>query len=97
MVNIYVGNLSTRAIEADLRRVFSVYGDVVNVSIPRRGRRPRGFGFVEMPDEGAAHAAIASRCRPRIHGKEIVIARSESRLSGAYLMDVQDDYGDTSR
>ena len=99
MVNIYVGNLSYRAIEDDLRRVFSAHGDVARVSIVRRGprRKSRGFGFVEMGDEQSAKAAIGATQRREIHGRAIVVAPAESRLTGAYLMDVQDDFNDTAR
>jgi hypothetical protein len=52
MSNIYVGNLSFKATEDDLREAFSEFGTVskVNIIIDRETNRSRGFGFVEMPD-----------------------------------------------
>ncbi|MFN5948571.1 MAG: RNA recognition motif domain-containing protein, partial [Pirellulaceae bacterium] len=50
MTNIYVGNLSYRATEEELRQAFGQYGQVSGVSIisDRETGRSRGFAFVEM-------------------------------------------------
>ena len=52
MINIYVGNLSYRATEQELRDLFAPYGSVSNASIitERGSGRSKGFGFVEMHD-----------------------------------------------
>jgi RNA recognition motif-containing protein len=50
---LYVGNLSYRATEDELREAFSAFGDVLSVRIIEG----RGFGFVEMESiEAAEHA-----------------------------------------
>lgn len=56
--NIYVGNLPWSATEDDVRDAFSQYGEVVSVKLveDRETGRPRGFGFVEMEDQGALEA-----------------------------------------
>jgi RNA recognition motif-containing protein len=58
--NIFVGSLSFNATEDDLRQIFSAYGTVDRVSIltDRETGRSRGFGFVEMPNDNEAEAAI---------------------------------------
>ncbi|HAK87779.1 MAG: RNA-binding protein [Nitrospirae bacterium GWC2_46_6] len=59
---IYVGNLSFNATEADIKELFSSYGEVDSAKIITDAQtgRPRGFGFVEMQsDEGAAEAIAA--------------------------------------
>jgi len=68
-MNIFVGNLSFTAKEKDVYRVFAGFGVVTNVVIvmEKKGKKSRGFGFVEMPDEQEALAAIAV-----LHGKEIL-------------------------
>ena len=55
MMNIYVGNLSYEATQDDLRQAFGAHGEVSSVSIimDKMTGRSRGFGFVEMPDQGA--------------------------------------------
>ena len=59
-MNIYVGNLSFDTTEETLKASFAQYGDVdtVNIIMDRETGRPRGFGFVEMPDGGEGQAAI---------------------------------------
>ena len=51
-MNIYVGNLSFEATEADVEQAFGEFGDVKSVHIvqDRDTGRSRGFGFVEMHD-----------------------------------------------
>jgi hypothetical protein len=53
--NIYVGNLSWSTTDADLHAMFSQYGQVSSAHVieDRETGRSRGFGFVEMDDEGA--------------------------------------------
>ncbi len=58
---IFVGNFSFSTTEADLRQLFEPYGaiDSVTVVTDRDTGRSRGFGFVEMPNDNEAEAAIA--------------------------------------
>lgn len=60
-MEIFVGNLSFDAREEDVRKMFEPFGTVAAVSIimKKRGDKSRGFGFVDMPDEAQAKAAIA--------------------------------------
>lgn len=68
-MNIFVGNLAFSAKEDDVYRAFAGFGMVTNVAIvmEKKGKKSRGFGFVEMPDEQEALSAIAV-----LHGKEIL-------------------------
>ncbi|MCJ2164603.1 MULTISPECIES: RNA-binding protein [unclassified Pseudodesulfovibrio] len=56
--NIYVGNLPWSATEEDIRAAFEAFGEVISVKLinDRETGRPRGFGFVEMEDQGALEA-----------------------------------------
>ena len=56
--NIYVGNLPWNSTEEDVRSAFEAYGEVISVKLinDRETGRPRGFGFVEMEDQGALEA-----------------------------------------
>jgi RNA recognition motif-containing protein len=67
-MNIYVGNLSYRMEDGELREVFEQYGEVSSARIisDRETGRSKGFGFVEMPDDGAANEAIEA-----LNGKEV--------------------------
>lgn len=60
-MTIYVGNLSYKATEEDLRTVFADYGSVKRVVLPtdRETGRMRGFAFVEMTEEAQEDSAIS--------------------------------------
>jgi cold-inducible RNA-binding protein len=53
MKNIFVGNLSFKTTEHDIRALFESHGavDRVNVVTDRDTGQPRGFAFVEMHDD----------------------------------------------
>ncbi len=84
MSNIYVGNLSFKATEDDLRDAFSEYGTVskVNIIMDRETNRSRGFGFVEMPDAQEAQAAIEGLNNTTIAGREISCNEARERTPG---------------
>ena len=75
MVNIYVGNLSYEATQDDLRQAFQAHGEVSSVSIimDKMTGRSRGFGFVEMPDQGAGQAAISALNLQEIRGRAMTV------------------------
>ena len=61
-MTIYIGNLSYKATEEDLKSVFEDYGTVKRVVLPsdRETGRMRGFAFVEMSDDTSEDKAIES-------------------------------------
>ncbi|MFO0923517.1 MAG: RNA-binding protein [Pirellulales bacterium] len=83
MTNIYVGNLSFRATEADLSDAFSQYGDVSKVSIimDRETGRSRGFGFVEMSNSNEARAAIQGLDQSNLGDRTISCNEARERES----------------
>ncbi len=60
MKNIYVGNLDFNVTEDQIRAAFEAYGAVDKVTLikDRDTGQPRGFGFVEMVNDGEAQSAI---------------------------------------
>lgn len=68
-MNIYVGNLSFDVKEENLQTAFEAFGQVSSATIVRDkySGQPRGFGFVEMPDQNEARTAIAN-----LNGKELL-------------------------
>ena len=80
-MNIYVGNLSFDATEADLETAFSEFGDVksVNVIKDRDTGRPRGFAFVEMRDEEAGRKAIEGLNEQPIAGRPVTVNEARPR------------------
>jgi len=73
VTNIYVGNLSFKATEDEIKQAFSQYGKVARVSIivDRETNRSRGFAFVEMPDSQEAQAAIDGLNNQELAGRRI--------------------------
>jgi len=61
MKKLYVGNLPFTATESDVRALFEKHGEVSSVALinDRETGRPRGFGFVEIDDNGFANAIQA--------------------------------------
>lgn len=61
-MNIYVGSLSPSVSEETLRQLFEKHGDVTSVKIMKDKftQEPRGFGFIEMPNDEEAQKAMAT-------------------------------------
>lgn len=61
-MNIYVGNISYKCSEEDLKDLFEQYGQVESVKIifDRYTGKSKGFGFIEMPNEDEAKEAIGN-------------------------------------
>ena len=80
-MNIFVGNLAFTATEAELRQLFEAYGtvDAVRIMTDRETGRPRGFGFVTMPDTTAAQAAIAGLQGTQLGGRTLNINEARQR------------------
>jgi RNA recognition motif-containing protein len=72
-MNIYVGNLSYDATEDDLRQAFSALGQVdsVRVITDKFSGKSKGFGFVEMPNNNEATAAITAINGKMLRGREV--------------------------
>jgi RNA recognition motif-containing protein len=75
MVNIYVGNLSYNTTEDALRQMFESHGTVdrASLAMDRATGRARGFGFVEMPNEAEAKAAISELNETELDGRKIMV------------------------
>ena len=80
-MTIYVGNLSYRATEADLRAVFSDYGEVTRVVLPtdRESGRMRGFAFVDLSDEAHEDNAISELDGAEWMGRQIRVNKAKPK------------------
>ena len=81
MKNIYVGNLPYQISEEELRTTFAGYGDVASVKIimDRVSGQSKGFGFVEMTDEGHAAEAIKNLDGTEISGRNLRVSEARPR------------------
>jgi cold-inducible RNA-binding protein len=86
MKNIYVGNLSFGATEESVRSLFETHGTVgrVNIVTDRDSGQPRGFGFVEMSNDGEGEKAIAALNGTDFDGRALSVneARPKTERSG---------------
>jgi len=82
MKSVFVGNLNFETTEADLRSLFSPFGEVERVSVvnDRETGRPRGFAFVEMPDDHEAAQAVAGLNGREVDGRVLRINEAAPRL-----------------
>ena len=80
-MNIYVGNLSYRMNDGELREVFSEFGEVSSARIinDRETGRSKGFGFVEMPDDNAANTAIEALNGKEVSGRNLRVNEARPR------------------
>jgi len=80
-MNIYVGNLSYRMDDGELREVFEAFGEVSSARIinDRETGRSKGFGFVEMPDDNAANEAIEALNGKEVQGRNLRVNEARPR------------------
>lgn len=83
-MKMYVGNLSFKTTEDELRSLFEAHGEVSSVSLvmDRETGRPRGFGFVEMPDSAQAQAAIDAINGQNFGGRDLTVNEARPKTGG---------------
>jgi cold-inducible RNA-binding protein len=84
MTRLFVGNLSFEVTQSDLREAFAAYGPVseANIVADRANGRSTGFGFVEMPWEAHAVAAIQGLDGTDLKGRSINVSRARPLSDG---------------
>lgn len=83
-MKIYVGNLSFEATDQDLKDAFAAYGQVETATVVKDSYsgRSRGFGFVEMPGEAEARAAITAVNGRELKGRAVKVNEALSKTDG---------------
>jgi RNA recognition motif-containing protein len=84
MTRLFVGNLSVEVTEAELRGAFAAYGPVSSAEIVMDGSngRSKGFGFIEMPWQVHAVAAIQGLDGTDLKGRSVNVSRARPRSDG---------------
>lgn len=74
-MNIEITNIHLNVIEADLRRLFTPFGEVITVELVRDkwNNRSTGHAYVNMPVQKQAQAAIVTLNGTLLSGKPIVV------------------------
>lgn len=78
---LYVGNLSFKTAEGDLRQLFEQYGTVVSCSLimDKFTGKSRGFAFVEMSSAAEASKAIAELGGKPLDGRPLTVNEAKPR------------------
>ena len=79
-MTLYVGNLPFAADQESVRELFAAHGEVLSVKLmmDRETGRPRGFGFVEMENDGAK-AAMSALNGAAYQGRPLRVNEAEQR------------------
>ena len=84
---IYVGGLPFKTTEEEMNALFATYGTVSSAKLitDKYSGQSRGFGFVEMPDDAEAAAAMEKLNGSDFGGRKLTINEArpmEARTGG---------------
>jgi len=89
-----VGNLSFDSAEDDVKKLFEGYGLVASVVIvmrkEKKAPKSRGFGFVQMPDEQQALAAIAALNGKEFMGRVLDVNPARSKAGAQAVVELKE-------
>ncbi len=80
-MEIYVGSLPYTVTEDDLKEAFTPFGEVSSVRLvsDKFSGKSKGFGFVEMPSNEEAEAAIAALNEKEFKGRDIKVNQAKPK------------------
>jgi len=80
-MNVYIGNLSYKVRENDLREVMEDYGTVESVKIikDRDTGKSKGFAFIEMAGDADAQKAIEELNGAEYEGRTMVVKEAKPK------------------
>ena len=80
-MNIFVTKLNFSTDADGLRAAFEAFGEVSSAVVitDKMTGRSKGYGFVEMPDDGLASSAIQALDGSDLDGRTIVVRKAEPR------------------
>ncbi|HYX53943.1 MAG TPA: RNA-binding protein [Candidatus Limnocylindrales bacterium] len=94
MKKIFVGNFSFSTNEDELRSWFEPFGQVDSVAVvtDKFTGRSRGFGFVEMSNDGEADKAIEGLNGKQVGGRQLNVNEARPKTGGGGRGGSRDDY-----
>jgi len=80
-MNIFIGNLSHQTAVDGLRQAFESHGQVTSANIikDKFSGESKGFGFVEMPSQTEAEAAITNLNGKELDGRALTVNVAKPR------------------
>jgi hypothetical protein len=84
MKKLFVGNLSRDTSEQGLESFFADFGPLASVAIikDKFTGQSRGFGFVEIDDDGKAADAVAALNGQELDGRPLTVNEARERTEG---------------
>ena len=81
MISVYIGNLPYDTTEEQVVDLFKQFGEVNRAALvkDRETGRPRGFGFVEMPNDDEARKAIEELSGKEYEGRPLTVNEARNR------------------
>jgi RNA recognition motif-containing protein len=92
---IYVGNIPFKAVEQDIRDLFSEYGEIESLKIikDKFTGQSKGFGFIEMVNEDDAKKVISSLDGKTFMGKTLKVSEARPQQKRHGFSDRRGGYG----
>ena len=83
-MDIYAGGISFKWTDKKLREIFEAYGEVssATIIIDKITRQNKGFGFVTMPNDEQAKAAINALNNAEMDDRKIIVTKSQPFKAG---------------
>lgn len=80
-MNIYVGNLSFKVNEDDLRQLFEEFGELNSVKIitDKYSGKSKGFAFIVMDNDSEANSAIQELNGKDLADRQIVVNEAKPK------------------
>lgn len=77
---IYVGNLSFKIRNDELKQFFSEFGEITEAVVitDRHSGRSKGFGFVTFADAESAQKAISAMNGKEVEGRALTVNEAKS-------------------
>ena len=78
---LYVGNISFKATEEDIRSLFAGIGEVESIDLvtDTRTGKPKGFAFVAMASDGEAQKAIEALNGTLLLGRPLSVSEANTQ------------------
>ena len=83
LMRLFVANIESKVSETDLNKLFSVYGKVASVKIitDRATGSPKGFGYIDMPNDNEAQLAIDNIHEKEMAGRQLAVAQAKPKTT----------------
>ncbi|CAI0540771.1 unnamed protein product [Linum tenue] len=102
---LLVRNVAFEATEKDLRQLFSPFGQIKSLRLPKKFGNHRGFAFVEYVTKQEAQNALEALSNTHLYGRHLILERAKEgetleelrERTAAQFADEQNGFGTNSK